>query len=134
MRSWPAASAVTDLSNADLITFGALLREQRSFRVDQLAELAGDGGAGSAGTSGSEVSGALEHAARHALAEIELALDRLRCGRYGRCVDCGHAVGRDRLEVLPAAARCMPCQHRVGHGRPPPRRHVAPARSVGHAR
>ena len=133
MRSYPAASAVTDLTDTDLINFAALLREQRSFRLGQLTELAREG-AGHAATAGLEVSGALERGARHALSEIDLALDRLRCGRYGECVDCGEAIGRNRLEVLPAAARCMPCQHRIGHGRPPPETHAAVRRSVGSAR
>ncbi|HST48552.1 TraR/DksA family transcriptional regulator [Jatrophihabitans sp.] len=118
MRNQSAAGVVTDLTQAELLTFEAALHEQRSFRLEQLAELADGAGARSA-PLGSEVAGALEQAARHALAEIDLALDRLRDGRYGQCVDCGGAVGRDRLEVLPAAARCMPCQHRISSGRPP---------------
>jgi DnaK suppressor protein len=106
----PAAAAVTDLTNADLAHYEAVLHEQRGFRRQQLADLsAGPDAAGGAG----EVAEVLEHAARHALGEIDLALDRLRCGRYGRCVDCGTAIGRDRLDVLPSAARCTRCQHRV---------------------
>src|SRR5581483_6340874 len=112
MRSWPAAQAVTELTNADLIDFEAMLREQRGFRLNQLTELTGGDGTGDPAAERSEVADVLVHAARHALAEIDLALDRIRCARYGRCVDCGQAVGRERLEVLPAAARCMPCQHR----------------------
>jgi len=122
MTSWPAAPAVTELSNTDLANFEAMLREQRQFRHQQLAEL--NASTPPTVTAGLEVADLLEHGARHALAEIDLALDRLRCGRYGRCVDCGQAIGRDRLEVLPSAARCMPCQHRIGNGRPPPRAHV----------
>jgi DnaK suppressor protein len=125
---------VTDLGNADLNNFEAALHEQRSFRLNQLAELASDAGATSMATAGSDVVDALEQAARHALAEIDLALDRLHCGRYGRCVACGEAVGRDRLEVLPAAARCMPCQHRVSSGRPPPPAHATQPRSLRSAR
>jgi len=124
MTSLPAAPAVTELTSADLVQFEAALRQQRSFRIDQLTELSTGAGSDIAATATSEVADALEQAARHALGEIDLALDRLRCGRYGRCVDCGQAVGRDRLEVLPSAARCMSCQHRIGNGRPPPRRHT----------
>jgi RNA polymerase-binding transcription factor DksA len=121
MTSWPAAPAVTDLTNTDLAKFEAVLHEQRSFRLNQLAELTDGEQSVAAGADGFEVADVLEHAARHALAEIDLALDRLRCGRYGRCVSCGQAIGRDRLDALPSAARCMPCQHRTGTGRPPPR-------------
>lgn len=130
MTSWPAALAVTQLTNTDLADFEAVLREQRSFRLLQLAELSKSEGGVTPATGAPEVAAALEHAARHALGEVDLALDRLRCGRYGRCVACGRAIGRDRLEVLPSAARCTPCQHRIGNGRPPPHRHAMPRREV----
>lgn len=44
------------------------------------------------------------------LTEVEDALARLRAGRYGRCVDCGHPISPERLEALPHAARCIDCQ------------------------
>jgi DnaK suppressor protein len=131
MTTCPAAPAVTELTNTDLANFEAVLREQRSFRLHQLAQLSKGAESGSAGLAGVEVADVLKHGARHALAEIDLALDRLRCGRYAWCVDCGQAIGRDRLEVLPSAARCMPCQHGVASGRPPPRRHAVPVPSTG---
>jgi RNA polymerase-binding transcription factor DksA len=134
MKSLPAAPAVTELTNTDLVHFEAALREQRSFRLDQLAELGKGAGSDAAAAATSEVAEALEQAARHALGEIDLALDRLRCGRYGRCVDCGQAVGRDRLDVLPSAARCTSCQHRIGNGRPPPRRPALHRHEAGSAR
>jgi len=108
MRSGYAARAEAKLTEREFANFELMLHEQRSFRIDQLADLASADQAGD--LTGSDVPGALEHAARHALAEIDRALDRLRRGSYGQCVDCGKAVGRDRLEVLPAVARCMPCQ------------------------
>lgn len=134
MTSWPAAPAVTELTNTDLANFEAVLLEQRCFRLHQLAELSKGAGSEMAATATLEVAEELEHAARHALGEIDLALDRLRCGRYGRCVACGQAIGRDRLDVLPSAARCTPCQHRIGNGRPPPNRHVPPRREARSAR
>jgi RNA polymerase-binding transcription factor DksA len=134
MTSWPAAPAVTELSNADLAAFEAMLLEQRRFRLDQLAELSTGAGSEVAATATLEIAEELEHAARHALGEIDLALDRLRCGRYGRCVACGQAIGRDRLDVLPSAARCTPCQHRIGNGRPPPSRRAPLRREARSAR
>lgn len=133
MNSWPPVHAVTELTNAELSTFAAQLREQRAFRLKQLAELADDAGGGNT-AAGSEVADALENAARHALAEIDLALDRIRCGRFGRCIDCGEAVGRERLEVLPGVARCMPCQRRVGDGPPLRRADSVQGSKVGTAR
>lgn len=49
------------------------------------------------------------------LIDLDAALDRLRHGRYGRCVSCGRAVGDARLEALPATPLCVVCaggQHR----------------------
>jgi DnaK suppressor protein len=42
--------------------------------------------------------------------EVLAALERLGAGRYGECLDCGEAIGRERLQVQPAAARCTACQ------------------------
>jgi RNA polymerase-binding transcription factor DksA len=43
------------------------------------------------------------------LIDLDAALDRLRHGRYGRCVSCGRAVGEVRLEALPATRLCVGC-------------------------
>lgn len=43
---------------------------------------------------------------------VEDALRRVRKGTYGICEDCGHPVAKERLEVLPQAARCVDCQRR----------------------
>ena len=134
MTSSAATAATTDLTNGDLPYFEAVLRRQRRFRLHQLAELSAGEGRAMATAAHFEVASVLERAARHALAEIDLALDRLRCGRYGRCVDCGQAIGRDRLDVLPSAARCMACQQRIAKGRPPPRRHGMSKREARSAR
>jgi len=46
------------------------------------------------------------------LREIEDALDRLRDGTYGTCMDCGIAISRKRLEAVPWARYCVTCQER----------------------
>jgi RNA polymerase-binding transcription factor DksA len=43
---------------------------------------------------------------------IESALKRMEDGTYGRCVDCGKAIAKKRLEALPEAERCLPCAQR----------------------
>jgi DnaK suppressor protein len=43
------------------------------------------------------------------LVDLDAALDRVRHGRYGRCVSCGRAVGDVRLEALPATRLCVRC-------------------------
>jgi RNA polymerase-binding transcription factor DksA len=46
---------------------------------------------------------------RHTLEQIGAALERLDDGSYGRCVDCGSAIARERLELRPFAAGCVAC-------------------------
>jgi uncharacterized protein (DUF302 family) len=46
------------------------------------------------------------------LRAIDLALDRLATGTYGRCMDCGAAIDAARLEHMPEAIRCLACQQR----------------------
>ena len=42
--------------------------------------------------------------------EVIAALERLDFGHYGECLECGEPIGRERLQVQPAAARCTACQ------------------------
>lgn len=43
------------------------------------------------------------------LDDIEAAIKRIDDGSYGLCIDCGKAIPRKRLEVLPFARRCLAC-------------------------
>ncbi len=45
-----------------------------------------------------------------ALEDIDEALENLDKERYGICVSCGQAIGRDRLEVVPHAKLCISCK------------------------
>jgi RNA polymerase-binding transcription factor DksA len=40
------------------------------------------------------------------LADVELALERLGDGSYGRCETCGGLIGDNELEVAPASRLC----------------------------
>jgi len=42
--------------------------------------------------------------------EVDDALERLRLGQYGRCVDCGAPIRANRLRAMPTARRCIRCQ------------------------
>lgn len=42
--------------------------------------------------------------------DIEQALARMHAQTYGVCVDCGQAIGLERLEAYPTAKRCHRCQ------------------------
>jgi RNA polymerase-binding transcription factor DksA len=41
--------------------------------------------------------------------EINVALDRLDHGGYGRCESCGQAITKARLQALPYARHCVAC-------------------------
>jgi DnaK suppressor protein len=43
---------------------------------------------------------------------VELALQRLRSGDYGRCIDCGKDIPAERLEAIPESVRCLEDQAR----------------------
>lgn len=44
--------------------------------------------------------------------DIEAALQRIRSGEYGVCIDCGNDIGFTRLQAYPTAKRCIVCQER----------------------
>ncbi len=43
------------------------------------------------------------------LRDVEEALVRIDAGTWGRCLQCGGAIGRDRLRALPDAKHCISC-------------------------
>lgn len=43
------------------------------------------------------------------LQDIEEALARIDAGTWGRCLQCGGAIGRDRLRAVPDARHCVSC-------------------------
>jgi len=50
---------------------------------------------------------------RITLRMIDAALDRIRHGTFGICVDCGGGIKLQRLEALPWSQYCFPCQERL---------------------
>lgn len=45
--------------------------------------------------------------------EVQSALDRLREGTFGICVECEEAIDEHRLEAVPWTPRCRACQERL---------------------
>ncbi len=41
------------------------------------------------------------------IADVCDALKRIEAGTYGRCADCGEAIGDERLRAMPDATRCV---------------------------
>lgn len=46
------------------------------------------------------------------LRQVTVALERLADGSYGKCVDCGREIPRERLEAIPESVRCLDDQRR----------------------
>lgn len=108
-RTYPPepTAALADVQR--LLPFRAALEEQRQFRLDQLAELAGVRRPVGEGDPRVAVTVALERSARVALADIDAALQRIDAGSYGKCTYCGDGISVERLEILPMVADCMSC-------------------------
>jgi RNA polymerase-binding protein DksA len=56
-----------------------------------------------------EVVDALGNEARLELTRIAKALDQIKNGVYGNCVDCGETIPMARLQAYPFADRCIRC-------------------------
>jgi len=52
----------------------------------------------------------VEYSLEIRLRDINLALEKLAQGKYGKCEKCGKDIEEKRLEVHPAARFCMKCQ------------------------
>ena len=97
-------------SETQLAVLRQMLEEQRTFRIDQLAQLHVPGPHGPLSSTIPEIFAELAAGARAALQDVQAALWRIEEGCYGRCTVCALPVGLDRLEVLPQVGLCLPCQ------------------------
>lgn len=56
------------------------------------------------------------HENRRILQLISEALDRMRTGTYGHCVECEEEVQQKRLDAVPWARHCIDCQEKQDRG------------------
>ncbi len=54
----------------------------------------------------------IEYKKQNMIPAINRAMDRIKNGTYGVCVDCGEEICKDRLMYIPEAERCVPCQEK----------------------
>lgn len=47
------------------------------------------------------------------LTEVQRALERIKDGTYGKCVNCGRPIPEKRLEAIPWAARDVKCEEQL---------------------
>jgi RNA polymerase-binding transcription factor DksA len=52
------------------------------------------------------------------LSEVNAALQRIREGTFGACLECGGPISRGRLEALPYTPYCIHCAQEVQHRGP----------------
>ena len=52
----------------------------------------------------------LEYNLEARLKEINLALDKIKNGIYGKCENCGKEINKERLKIYPAARFCLKCE------------------------
>ncbi|HUY80650.1 MAG TPA: TraR/DksA family transcriptional regulator [Acidobacteriaceae bacterium] len=50
------------------------------------------------------------------LAQVARALERMKEGTYGECVECGSLIGAKRLEAVPWTSYCIACQEKMEQG------------------
>jgi DnaK suppressor protein len=53
---------------------------------------------------------------RQLLAMVETALQRIREGEFGECVNCGNEINAKRLEAVPWTRYCIACQEKLENG------------------
>src|SRR5262245_24342618 len=56
-----------------------------------------------------EIESQLAEVESRELGKIDLALDRIRKGHYGRCDSCGQPIKVARLQAVPYATQCIRC-------------------------
>ena len=100
----------------DLIRLKKELEEVES-EMDALIEASGVGAGDDQADAGAktferEHEMSLVYNARDMVLQTERALDRIDNKTYGRCEDCGHSIGKARLQVFPRATLCMLCKQK----------------------
>jgi RNA polymerase-binding protein DksA len=63
-----------------------------------------------------EIDYTLEENSEHVLAAIDVALERIEDGTFGKCVSCGREIAEDRLAAIPWATQCIDCKRREERG------------------
>ena len=110
----------------DIAKTAAALSEERVTLLHQLSELGADengeltgemdygdafADAGAATAERTETMGIIENLKIH-LDDVEAAIARIEDGTLGICIECGEAIGDDRMEYRPTSSKCFDCKTR----------------------
>ena len=52
----------------------------------------------------------IEYSLELKLRDVNLALEKIKKGEYGKCEKCGREIDKERLKAYPAARLCSNCQ------------------------
>lgn len=104
----------------DIKSFAKRVEKQRVAIIERLKRLRRDDpfhntdrslivepGTDAAALFGHEQAMVMEQRLRGDLKEIELALNAIKKGTYGKCEKCGRVIEAARLEVKPSAIYCL---------------------------
>ncbi|MEL6896599.1 MAG: TraR/DksA family transcriptional regulator [Planctomycetota bacterium] len=64
------------------------------------------------GTAEDEINTRLVQVENEELGAIDVALQRIAEGEYGKCDDCGKSIPVDRLRAVPYAHQCIDCRRK----------------------
>lgn len=101
--------------NADYQTLLRKVREELEnagdhHRIDLLNEEPGDSGDESLANALADFNLTILDRHIDEIRDIEAALQRVKHGEYGVCIDCGDDIAFTRLQAYPTAKRCIVCQ------------------------
>jgi DnaK suppressor protein len=48
---------------------------------------------------------------------INVALERIENGKYGKCDECGEAISKPRLQAIPYTQHCIQCARKLENGK-----------------
>ncbi len=100
------------------VDYQALMREVREelensgnqHRIDLLNQEPGDSGDESLANALADFNLTILDRHIDGMRDIDAALQRVKNGEYGVCIECGDNVGFSRLQAYPTAKRCIVCQ------------------------
>lgn len=117
-ETWTAAElkAIRAEIAKELVRLKAELKDVES-EMDDLIAASGVGAGDDQADAGTktferEHEMSLVYNARDMVLQTERALERIDTKTYGRCEDCGSAIGKARLQVFPRATLCMACKQK----------------------
>ena len=87
----------------------SMLNKMRQESVGDVVDFAMD-------SSNKEINSQLAEVESRELASIEIALEKMNEGTYGKCEACNKNIPLARLQALPYATLCIECQRKAEQG------------------